>query len=127
MNDDIDIGAFGDILEEADSGFAGAAEAQPVMGGHQQDAVGADFLGCQRLGDGFIAAFGADAGDHLDLGADFISDDLGDAGALVVAQGHDLASVAVADQAGDAIDRGEVGRIFAQADLVNGVVFVERT
>ena len=93
MRDDIDIRAIGDILKEADRGFAGPAKAQPVMGRHEQNGVGADRFCRKRLRDGFIAALGADARDHLDLVPDFVGDDLGDARPFVIAQGHDFAGM----------------------------------
>ena len=125
MHDDVDIGALCHILKVADGRLARSTEAQPVMRRHQQNGIGSDRLGCQRLRDRLIAALGADAGHHFDLVPDFVSDDLGDARPLVIAQRHDLAGMPIAYQTRDAINRCQILHIIAQADLVDGVVIVE--
>jgi hypothetical protein len=98
MYDDWDVCTFGHILEKPNCRPARATKAQPVMWRHQQNAIGASFLGGYRVLYPFQAALNAYTRDCLHFASGFFSDDLCHARSLARQQRHNLTGMTIADK-----------------------------
>src|SRR5690606_1271866 len=130
VKDDVDIRGFGDVANETDGGLGGAAETQPVMGGHQEDRVSAGFARGDGVVDGFKASLSAYAGNYLERAADAarrLRHELRHSIALGWTKRNDFARVAIAGQAADALDGADLLNVLHETFLVDAFVSVKRT
>jgi len=127
VDDDVDVGTLGNVLDVLERSVGVHAEAQPHVGGHQQDAVSAGFLGFLGHLDGLGGVLAVDTGDDGHLVAALFGADLNNALALCTGQAGDLAGVAVANQALDslAVEALDPTQVSAELGLVDGVVIVQ--
>ena len=127
MDDDIDIGAFGNFLNEVEGSIGVHAEAEPHVRGHEQDAVSAGFLCFARHLDGFVGVLAVQTGNNGHLVAALLGADLGDSFALGAGEAGDLAGVTVANETLDAliVEALDPAEVSAELGLVDGVVLVE--
>lgn len=127
VDDDVDVGALGHVLDVLEGGVGVHAEAQPHMGGHEQDAVGAGGLGLGGHFDGLLRVLAVDTGDDGHDVAALLGADFHHTLALGPGQAGDLTSVAVAHQALDAlaVEALDPAQIDAELSLIDGVVVVQ--
>ena len=128
MDDDVDVSALCDVLYILERSVRVHAEAEPHMRGHKEDAVSAGFFSfCCHL-DGFLCILAVDTGDDGHDIAALLSADLCDALSLSSGEACDLACVAVAYKAFDAlaVERLDPAKVYAELLLVDGVVLIQR-
>ena len=133
VDDDRHAAPHRHVLDEAHGRGARPAKPQPVVRRHEQDRLGPGLAGRDRMVGGLPAPFGRHAGDHFHRAAglrigplDPLGHEPGDVCPLGRVERHDLAGVAIAN---NALDPGHARHVFNRGHeplLVDRLIVVKR-